>query len=194
METETTTDNSATTEYAYRRFLDGDESAFEEIVSLYEDDLYAFIKGIVNDNYEAKHLTVQAFSELALSKGRFLGKSSIKTYIFAIAKNLAYKQLKMQKNEQHISFEGVVEVLYGVPGPHDLLEQEETNELLHNAISELNNDYRAVLELLYFEDMSYTEAGRLMKKSVKQIDNLATRAKASLKKALESSGYSRHDD
>ena len=187
---EETAENRTKAEEVYRRFLDGDESAFEEIVALFEDELSVFINRIVNDKYEAKHLTIQAFAELALCRGRFCGKSTIKTYLFAIAKNLAYQHVKARRHEPHISFEEINEMLQDKAGtPHDLLEQEEANRVLHEAIWELKDEYRVVLELLYFEDMSYAEAGRLMKKNAKQIDNLAVRAKVSLKKALESRNY-----
>jgi DNA-directed RNA polymerase specialized sigma24 family protein len=46
-----------------------------------------------------------------------------------------------------------------------------------------------VLLLLYFEDMSYREAGKAMNKSEKQIKHLAFRAKKALKKKLESMNY-----
>jgi RNA polymerase sigma-70 factor (ECF subfamily) len=181
---------SAAGEDLYRRFLAGDEGAFEALFALYDEELFYFIKGIVQDHHEAKHLMIEAFAQLAVGGGRFAGKSSLKTYLFAIGKNLAAKYVGTRGREPHIPFEEIVEWFFEDPQtPHNLLEQKENRRQLHAAMGALKEEYRAVLILLYFEDMSYIEAGRALNKSVKQISNLAYRAKAALKKKLESDGY-----
>ena len=63
--------------------------------------------------------------------------------------------------------------------------RKERERELHEALGRLHEDYRTVLHLIYFEDMSYEQAGRIMKKNIKQIENLAYRARISLRKELE---------
>lgn len=57
-------------------------------------------------------------------------------------------------------------------------------------MSELNQAYREVLYLVYFEDMSYRQAGEVMNKNIKQVTNLVYRGKESLRKLLEREGIS----
>ena len=45
-----------------------------------------------------------------------------------------------------------------------------------------------VIHLIYFEDLSYDEAGKVMKKSRKQVDNLLYRAKKELRIILGKDG------
>ena len=178
-----------TGEELYRRFLDGDKDAFQELVDLYGHELSLFLYGIVHDRHEAKHLSIETFAQLAASGGRFSKKSSLKTYLFTIGKNLAAKHVKMRGREAHISFEEIAGTLLDkTETPEQSMEKEENRRLIGEAIRAMNDDYRVVIELLYFDDMSYLEAGRVMKKSVKQIGDLAYRAKASLKKRLKSEG------
>jgi len=152
--------------------------------------LFSFINGIVNDFHEAKHLSIEAFSELALNASAYKEKSSVKTYLFAIGKNLAKHYVKVREREQHISYEEAIGILIADDEtPQSFLEREENRLQLHRVMGELKEDYRIVLELLYFEDLSYFEAGISMRKNVKQIANLAFRAKTSLKKKLESAGF-----
>lgn len=177
---------NATGEELFARFLGGDIEAFEELVALYENGLSAFIYGFVRDQHEAKHLAIEAFAKLALSEKKFEGRSSIKTYLYTIGKNLALRSMNMRKRDQHLPFEGAVETLaHNGETPYELVAREETRRQLHAVMKELKEEYRAVLVLLYFEDMSYAEAGRAMNKSPKQISDLAYRAKAALKKRLE---------
>ena len=52
--------------------------------------------------------------------------------------------------------------------------------MLSRAMSQLPQDMREALHLVYFEEMSYDEASRVMKKSIKQLDNLLYRGKKEL--------------
>ena len=177
-------------EELYRRYLDGDSDAFSELVALFENELYYYINGIVQDSHEAKHIMIDAFASLAVGGGNFEGRSSIKTYLFTIGKNLALKYLKMRSKEQHISFEEITEILPDSGDqPDKVLETKENQQKVHEAMMELKEDYRVVLVLLYFEDMSYKEASLIMNKNVNQISVLAHRAKAALKKRLENKGF-----
>ena len=98
--------------------------------------------------------------------------------------------LKKRGREQHLSFEEAAKIPFNNDEtPFSFLAREENKHYLQEAMRELKEEYRAVLVLLYFEDMSYTQAGRAMNKSEKQIRNLAHRAKVALKKKLEDKGY-----
>ena len=113
-------------------------------------------------------------------------KTSLKTYLFTIAKNLIVKHLKARKKHDHISYDEIVyELSDGSQSPDLMMEQEESKRLLYDAMRELKDEYYKTLTLLYFEDMSYRQAGEVLGKSEKQIKDLAYRAKVSLKKKLE---------
>ena len=60
---------------------------------------------------------------------------------------------------------------------------------LYNAMKNLSFEYRQVLFLVYFENLSNTQVSVVMKKSNRQIENLLYRAKNALKKHLEKEGY-----
>ena len=174
----------------YRRFLSGDDGAFEDFVKMYEDSLSRYIYGIVQDYHEAEHLTIETFSQLVFNTKSFDGKSCIKTYLFAIGKNLSFQVLKKRGREKHLPFEEAATIPEDESKtPHSFLEKEENKHCLQKAMQGLKEEYHAVLVLLYFEDMSYIQAGRAMNKSEKQIKNLAHRAKVALKKKLEDNGY-----
>ena len=168
-----------------RRFIKGEEQAFEELVEQYSEELARFIQGFVGDEYEARHLMIESFANLAVSASRFKGRSSLKTYLFAIAKNLSRQHIKSRGREQHIPFEEVIGTLAdGGESLDTVLLRKEQRLALHEAMRDMKEDYRSVLLHLYWQDMSYREAGKAMGKSEKQIKDLAYRAKAALKKRL----------
>ena len=67
--------------------------------------------------------------------------------------------------------------------------REERRDQLYLALEKLNDDYRQVLILLYFEDMSREELSAVLGKSRKQIYNLAERGKKALREELERMGF-----
>jgi len=173
-------------EELYRCFLDGDSGAFELFVEMYEEELSRFIYGIVRDYHETEHLVIDTFAQLILNKSVFKGNSTLKTYLFGIAKNLTSQHMKRRKRDQHVSFEEIANLdLNTGDTMHTMLEKNDQRANLIAVMRELKKEYHAVLILLYFEGMSYRQAGQAMNKSERQIKDLAYRAKAALKKKLE---------
>jgi len=174
----------------YRRFLNGDEGAYRELIVLYEESLTLHIYKIVGNMRDAEDLSVDAFTALARDKGRFQGKSALKTYLFGIGRNLALCHIRERKNESHIPFEDSwVAAGEATALPEENLIRDERGTQLDLAMQKLKPEHRQVLRLLYFQNMSYAQAGEAMKKNERQIDGLAYRARTALKKRLESGGF-----
>jgi RNA polymerase sigma-70 factor (ECF subfamily) len=55
-------------------------------------------------------------------------------------------------------------------------------------MAELPEDMAEALYLMYFEDLSYEEIARVMKRTKKQVDNLLYRGKQRLRAILEEGG------
>ena len=61
--------------------------------------------------------------------------------------------------------------------------------MVHKALDNLTADYKQIIWLVYFEDLSNEEASIVMKKSARQITNLLYHAKQSLRNELEKEGF-----
>ena len=171
-------------ESSYRRFLDGDESAFGELLDMYSENLIFFINRYVGNVAIAQEISEDVFVELLIHKRRYNFKTSLKTYIFTIARNKAVSYLRKCSRKPECAYE-YIENEADRRNLEDEFLKKERDKKLHNAIDNLNEDYKTVLHLIYFEDMSYEQAGAVMKKSKKQIENLVYRARQVLKKTLE---------
>ena len=175
-----------TGEELYKCFRSGDSVAFEMLVEMYEEDLSRFIYGNVRDYYETEHLVIDTFTQLILNKNAFKENSSLKTYLFGIAKNLTLQHMRKRRREQHISFEEIADLSLDFGETmHAMVEKKDRKANLIAVMRELKKEYHAVLIFLYFEGMSYRQAGEAMNKSERQVKDLAYRAKAALRKKLE---------
>jgi len=181
-------DNGAS---SYRRFLEGDNDAFTEIVELYKENLIFFINRYVHDLDSAEDISEDVFVELLVHKHRYNFKTSFKTYLFSIARHKAIDHVRKLSRHGETSYDDE----FGdaqTPDEKDLEDEfiaSERERQLHKAIDKLNSDYREVLHLLYFENMTTEEAGRVLRKNRKQIENLSYRAKGMLKKILEKEDF-----
>lgn len=170
-------------ESSYRRFLDGDESAFGELLDMYSENLIFFINRYVHNVAVAQELSEDVFVELLIHKRRYNFKTSLKTYIFTIARNKAVDYIRKCARHPECAYEYIETESDRLTIEDEFLKKEQEREL-HKAIDKLNDDHKTVLHLIYFEDMSYEQAGKVMKKKRKQIENLVYRAKQALRKEL----------
>lgn len=173
---------------SWRRFLDGEDEGFAEIVRETSDSLLYFVLGLVKNSWIAEDIVSDTFAELIFRRKRFRGDSALKTYLFAIGRNRAIDYIR--KTSRELS---VPDFTAEAASDSETLEARiitgERNRQLHAAMGELCEDYRQVLYLVYFEDMSAEAAARVMKRSRKQTENLIYRAKKALRAILEADGF-----
>lgn len=176
-------------ESSYRRYLDGDKSGFDEIIDLYHDSLIYFLKRYVMNEQDAEDLAADTFLEMLIHPSRYSFKSSLKTYVFSIARHKAIDY--MRKHKREISPEEWDESAFADgDSAAKTAEKNETRREIAEAMSRINGEYREILVLIYYEGLSGDEAAEVMKKNKKQMSNLLYRAKAALKNELTKGGYS----
>jgi len=179
-------DNGAS---SYHRFLEGDESGLEELVEAYSDNLIFFINRFTNDLALSEDLMSDTFLELIVKKPRFVGDSSFKTYLFKIGRNKAFDYLRKQKRTVTVPFHNAENEISDVISIENNVLKNDQQKQLNKCLETIKQEYREVLHLLYFEEMSYDSVSIIMKKNKKQIENLAYRAKLTLKTTLEKEGF-----
>lgn len=70
----------------------------------------------------------------------------------------------------------------------EMVLDDERKRALSAAVAKLPEAMRVAIHLIYFEEMSYHEAAKIMKKNRKQVDNLIYRAKKELRILLREAG------
>lgn len=171
-------------EINYRRFLEGDEKAFDDIMREYFDSLIFFINRYVEDLYAAEDIAVDVFACIAANKRSYNFKVSLKTYIFMIGRSRALNYIKRRKRLTFTALQDAEHLTAEQSAVENQVLADEKKRRVNSALSQLPDDMRLAVHLVYFEELSYEEAARVMKKSKKQIDNLLYRAKSFLRSEL----------
>ena len=161
------------------------DAGLEALMKKYGDPLTLYIDGYLHDVHEAEELMLDVFAYLFTKKPR-IRDGGFKAYLYKAARHMALRH----KSKRKPLFS--LDTLTGEPDGRLLAEEvirtEERNRILHFCMDEMNPDYREVLYLTYFEDMSYAQAAEVTGKTVKQITNMVYRGKESLRRLLEREG------
>ena len=174
---------------SYRRFLDGDDKGLEEIVRNHKDGLIFFLSGYTGSLYEAEELMQETFFKLITRRPRFKEKYSFKTWLYTIARNVAIDSLRHRGALSELPLEEAEAELRDEQDLENAFLLEERKIAVHRAMKELNPEYRRILWLVFFEELTNDEAAAVMKKNARQITNLVYRAKAALRSELEKEGF-----
>lgn len=176
----------------YRRYLAGDDDGLAQIIRDYGDRLLHYINGFVRDTDVAEDLLSETFLKLILRRRAFREEASLKTYLYAIGRNEALGWLRRHRRGREVPLDEALPVPAACTAQQRLIDGERRRQL-SQALSAVHTEYREVLQLVYFEDLSCNEAAAVMRKSRKQTENLLYRGKKALRSQLEKEGFSYED-
>ena len=178
-------DNGAS---SYRRFLDGDEAAFDDIMQELFHPLVFFINRYVRDLHTAEDLAIDVFSDLVVHRHRYHFKVSLKTYLFMLGRSRALDALRRHRGVTLCPLSEAEQVADDAASPESRVLQTQRQQAIAAALSRLPREQQIAVYLVYLEDMTYEEAARVMKKTKKQVDNLLYRGKQALRVILGKDG------
>ncbi|MBR3978493.1 MAG: sigma-70 family RNA polymerase sigma factor [Oscillospiraceae bacterium] len=172
----------------YQNYRNGDDSGLAQIVQIYKDGLILYLNSYVKDIFIAEELTEETFVKLALKKPRFSGDAAFKTWLYAVARNVALDYLRRNKH-QSVSLDECPELCDEEKSLEESYIREEERILLHRAARKLKREYRQILWLIYFEGFSCKEVGKILGKTTHNVETTASRARQALKIKLLEEGY-----
>lgn len=145
-----------------RRVAAGDDRAFAELVDTFQHRIYSFCAKMLKDPTEAEDLAQEVFLTLYRNAGEFRGESSFTTWLYRIARNqtlnrIKYLERRGRSTRRSIDDLGDDRLGSEARGPDELLEGQQTTELVQLAIAELPIQQRDVLVLRDLEGLAYEE-------------------------------------
>lgn len=171
---------------SYRRFLDGDERAIDAVMEELFFPLVFFVNRYVQDLSAAEDIAMDAMTELFVRR-RYNFKVTLKTYVFMLGKSRALNWIKHRKTLRETELTEAEALAEECELERRALDSER-KRTVNAALAQLPADQRVAIHLVYFEELSYDEAARIMKKDRKQVDNLLYRAKNALRTILGEEG------
>ncbi len=168
----------------FLRYLDGEESAFDDVLTELFFGLVFFIDRYVHDRSTAEDIAMDTFAELLSRPDRYHFTVSLKTYLYMLGRSRALNYLKRRRIIEFVDLSKIREPSDEGETVEETVLADERYRKVNEAVANLPKDMQLAVHLVYFEEMSYTDASKVMKKSRKQVDNLLYRAKKELREIL----------
>ncbi|GAA0347131.1 RNA polymerase sigma factor SigX [Bacillus carboniphilus] len=165
------------------------DSVFQRIYDEYHQDLFQFLFYMVQNREHAEDLVQEVYIRVLKAYDRFEGKSSEKTWLFSIARNVAIDFFRKQKNWKKRlldSFDwGENQIKDKEPIPEDVAVQNEEIKWMYECLHECSVDQRLVIIMRYIQSLSIAETAESLGWTESKVKTTQHRAIKALRKAME---------
>lgn len=156
---------------------------FDKIYELYGNQVYKFLICLTNDADLSEELTQETFYQAIKSINKFKGECKLSVWLCQIAKYSYYRYVKKYMHNEN-SFEEVPEITSEDEIPETIAINKEGTSFLLNCISLLPEQYKNVVYLRAYKDLSFKEIGRAYKNNEIWARVTFYRGKLKLKKII----------
>lgn len=177
------------------RILGGDRDRFGDLVSRYEKRVINYVYRITHRYEDAHDLTQDIFVKVYLALDRYDPKYQFSTWLFRIAQNSAIDALR-KKSISEVPLTrpagddepGTKDREFADDGisPYRALKNKQLSAAIDTAVAGLPADYRELIQLRHFAELSYEEIASMKKLPLGTVKNKLFRARNLLKEALDS--------
>jgi len=180
------------------RLVARDERAFSELVRNYERRVFGLVFRMLGSRAEAEDLTQEVFVQVFKAIGSFRGESKLSTWIYRIAVNLCKnrtKYLRVRHAGEQDQIDDMAERLQPsearhanvaqVDRPDEAVAGRQVEEIVRQAIGEVDEGFRECLILCDVEELSYEEIAEITQLPVGTVKSRIFRARAQLRELVE---------
>ncbi len=177
-------------EEAIEKAKQNDQKAFSFLLDTFWDDVYGFqLKRIENEN-DAEDITIQTFSKAFDKIDTFNPEYKFKTWLITISKNIHIDLVRKRKNtiKEDLSDKNeqkVLEILDTSPSPEDKIITEQNLAKLLRDIKKLKPHYQEVINMRFFQELSYKEISTELKEPINNVKVKLLRAKKLLAEIIQ---------
>ncbi|MBR1850895.1 MAG: sigma-70 family RNA polymerase sigma factor [Bacteroidales bacterium] len=148
----------------------GDQRAYADLMKNYWEPLYMLLLKMTNNPTEADDLTIETFGKAFSQLNSYTPVSAFSTWLFSIGTNTCIDHIRRQRLST-IALSTMAttseDEVYEYPMPSDTPNPEEAvitaqrHEVLRNLVKQLKPKYRQLVELRFFDELSYDEIAQL---------------------------------
>ncbi len=166
---------STTDEELFHQFRDtGDRGLFEQLVHRYERELYSYLRRYLGDADLASDAFQNTFLQIYLKRDQYDTSRRFRPWLYAIAMHQAIDAQRHKQRRRMVSLDQrcvgdetelskMVDLLVSTaPDPATRLDMREQQELVRKGVEELPDFLRAVVHMVYFQGLKYSEVAEAL--------------------------------
>jgi RNA polymerase sigma-70 factor (ECF subfamily) len=157
-------------------------SAFEELYRTYHPGLTRFLINLVHRPQIVEEVLDDTMMAIWNKPESFRGESRLSTWIFAIAYRKAMKAIR--RHDDPVEDRDMESRPDESAGPDEQWRRQQVQAALLDAMGQLSNDHRTVVDLTYFHEMGYREIAEIMGCPVNTVKTRMFHARRQLQQIL----------
>lgn len=142
------------------RVVSGDHGAFDMIMLRHEDRVFSVCLRITGDRDRALDATQETFLTVFRKAGQFKGDAALGTWIYRIAVNTCYDQLRKAKRRRTDPIPDHLDPVD--PSAESAIDSAALRPEIRAALDKLPTDFRAAIVLSDIEGMSMAEVAQVL--------------------------------
>lgn len=174
----------------------GDETAFEQLVLLYQKRVYNLALRMVQNPDDAFDLSQEAFLKAWKNLPNLKADAAFSTWLFRMTSNECIDFLRRSKRQKTVSLtvesdddeEVQLDMPDMAPGPEEAAIRAEEQALLQKAMEQLPPDHRQILTLRIVDDLDYRQISEVLGIAEGTVKSRLARARDNLRKNLAALG------
>ena len=177
-------------EKAIQKAKQNDQKAFNFLLDEFWDYVYGFqLKRIENEN-DAEDITIQTFSKAFDKISTYDENYNFKTWLITISKNIHIDLVRKEKSSINSKItsnqdDKVYQIIDESPSPEDKLITEQNLAKLLRDIKKLKPHYQEIINLRYFQELSYKEISDELNEPMNNVKVKLLRAKKLLTEIIQ---------
>lgn len=164
------------------RVVSGDNQAFDEIMRIHQDRVFSVCLRIVSDRELALDATQDTFLTVYRKAGQFKGNSALGTWIYRIAVNTCYDQIRKTKRKRSAPLPDHLDP--SDPSAQEAIDSAALRPEIEEALASIPVEFRAAVILSDIEGMSLPETARILGVPVGTVKSRLFRGRRLLAKRL----------
>ncbi len=156
--------------------------AFDRIYQSYFEPVYRYALSLSGNPQIAEEIAQETFFKAMRTLDQFQGKSTLKSWLCAIAKNLWLSELRKRKDQP---IDDALQLPDSSIGPEEAIVRQDESMRIHRLLHRLDEPYREVFTLRTLGQLSFRDIGDLFGKSENWACVVFHRARARIKTGME---------
>jgi len=181
---------STSDEVLIGRIANGDRLAMQVLYARHHVRVFRFVVRLVRDEPTAEDLISEVFLDVWRQAGRFERRSSVSTWMLAIARFKALSALRRRPDEQYDE-ESAAAIEDGSDDPEIALEKKDKGALIRKCLAGLSPQHREIVDLVYYHDKSVEEVAKIVGIPENTVKTRMFYARKRLSELLKAAGIER---
>jgi RNA polymerase sigma-70 factor (ECF subfamily) len=176
---------TSTDEIVVRQVRAGDSNAFGELYEKYKGNVYAYCYRLLQNQSSAEDALQNTFMKAFQSISTLDDATAFKYWLFMIARNEVYTVLRKVRSNGQVKSLDDSDDIWDEQTPFSKAVQTDTVDIIQELLGQLKTEYREVLILREYEQLTYVEIAALTGDTVSSVKSRIFKARKALTKKLK---------